>query len=149
MRENLGIDLPDEVFALAPYSTEIVLGIRLLFDLASVNRDFKQVQATDKARLGAVKALILFSRFGINTILGVVGSSLGTIAIPGIGTVIGVVAGVYVGSKLNRKIAPYSLKIAYTLVGLNEEDVFYFKNMERVHDLALEYRKNSLLLQQP
>lgn len=149
LRENLGIDLPDEVFALAPYSTEIVLGIRLLFDLASVNRDFKQVQATGKARLGAVKALILFSRFGINTILGVVGSSLGTIAIPGIGTVIGVVAGVYVGSKLNRKIAPYSLKIAYTLVGLNEEDVFYFKNMERVHDLALEYRKNSLLLQQP
>ncbi|HDR4422240.1 TPA: DUF456 domain-containing protein [Bacillus cereus] len=149
LRENLGIDLPDEVFALAPYSTEIVLGIRLLFDLASVNRDFKQVQATDKARLGAVKALILFSRFGINTILGVVGSSLGTIAIPGIGTVIGVVAGVYVGSKLNRKIAPYSLKIAYTLVGLNEEDVFYFKNMERVHDLALEYRKKSLLLQQP
>lgn len=41
------------------------------------------------------------------------------------------------------------MKIAYTLVGLNEEDVFYFKNMERVHDLALEYRKNSLLLQQP
>ena len=33
------------------------------------------------------------------------------------------------------------MKIAYTLVGLNEEDVFYFKNMERVHDLALEYRK--------
>lgn len=58
IEENLGIDLPDEVFALAPYSTEMDLGMKLLFDLASVNRkDFKQVlKSTDKARLGAVKA---------------------------------------------------------------------------------------------
>lgn len=48
LRQNLGIDVPDEIFALAPYSTEIILGIRLLLDLASVNRDFKKVQATEK-----------------------------------------------------------------------------------------------------
>ncbi|MBJ8018705.1 DUF456 domain-containing protein [Bacillus cereus group sp. N34] len=148
LRENLGIDVPDEIFALAPYSTEIILGIRLLLDLASVKRDFEQVQITDKARLGAVKVLILFSRFGINAILGAVGSSLGSMVTPGIGTAVGVVGGVVVGSILNRKIAPYSLKIAYTLVGLDEEDVFYFKNIKKIDDLAIEYRNNSLLLQQ-
>lgn len=148
LRENLGIDVPDEIFALAPYSTEIILGTRLLFDLASVNRDFKQVQATDKARLGAVKVLILFSRFGVNTILGIAGSSVGTAVAPGLGTAIGGVSGVVLGSIINKKIAPYSLNIAYALLRLNEEDVFYYKNMDKIHNLALEYRKNNLYLQQ-
>lgn len=120
LRENLGIDVPDEVFALAPYSTEIVLGTRLLFDIAKVNRDFKQVQASDKARLAAVKVLILFSRFGVNTILGVAGSSIGTAVNPGVGTAIGAVGGVVLGSIINRKIAPYSLNIAYNLLRLSE-----------------------------
>ncbi|WP_338472792.1 DUF456 domain-containing protein [Niallia sp. XMNu-256] len=148
LRENLGIDVPDEIFALAPYSTEIILGIRLLLDLATVNRDFKKVQTTDKARLGAVKVLILFSRFGVNTILGIAGSSLGTAVTPGVGTAIGGISGVVLGSIINKKIAPYSLSLAYNLLRLSEEDIFYFKNMERIHNLALEYRKGNLYLQQ-
>jgi hypothetical protein len=147
LKDNLGLDLPDEVFALAPYSTEIILGIRLLFDLASVNRDFNKVQTTDKARLAAVKVLILFSRFGVNTILGIAGSSLGTAVIPGIGTAIGGIGGIVVGNVINKKIAPHSIDLAYKLLGLNEEDVFYFKNMEKIHNLALEFRKDNLYLQ--
>lgn len=148
LRENLGIDVPDEVFALAPYLTEIILGIRLLLDLALVNRDFKKVQTTDKARLGAVKVLILFSRFGVNTILGIAGTSIETAVTPGVGTAIGGVSGVVVGSIINKKIAPYSLNIAYSLLRLNEEEIFYFKNMERIHNLDLEYRKYNLYLHQ-
>ncbi|WP_251032417.1 hypothetical protein [Mesobacillus foraminis] len=132
MRENLGIDVPDAVFALAPYLTEIILGIRLLLDLASVNRDFTKVQTTDKARLGAVKVLILFSRFGVNTILGIVGSSLGTAVTPGVGTALGGVSGVVLGNIINKKIAPYSLHLAYSLLRLNEDDIFYYKNIDRI-----------------
>lgn len=148
LRENLGIDVPDEIFALAPYSTEIILGIKLLLDIASVNRDFNKVKATDKARLCAVKVLILFSRFGVNAILGIVGSSIGTAINPGVGTAIGGAGGVVVGSIINKKIAPYSLNIAYSLLRLSEEDVFYFKNRDRIHNLAIEYRKNNFYLQQ-
>ncbi|MDE0583240.1 DUF456 domain-containing protein [Planococcus sp. A6] len=148
LRENLGIDVPDEIFAFAPYSTEIILGVRLLLDLASVNRDFKQVQATDKARLSAVKVLILFSRFGVNTILGFTGSSIGTLVTLGVGTAVGGVSGVVLGSIINKKIAPYSLSIAYSLLKLSEEDVFYYKNIERINNLAYRYRENKLYLKE-
>ncbi|WP_273834199.1 DUF456 domain-containing protein [Guptibacillus sedimenti] len=147
LKENMGIDVPDEVFALAPYSTEIVLGVRLLYDLALVNRDFRRIKTTEKARLAAVKVLILFSRFGVNTILGIAGSSLGTVITPGIGTAIGGVSGVIVGSMINKKIAPYSLELAYKLLYIDEEDMFYYKNIDKVHDLAYEYRNERLSLQ--
>lgn len=148
LRENLGIDIPDGIFELAPYTTEIILGIRLLLDIASVNRDFKQVQATDKARLSAVKVLILMSRFGVNTLLGAALSAGGSAIAPGVGTAIGGVSGVVLGNMINKKIAPYSLSIAYSLLRLSEEDIFYFKNKVKVTNLALEYRKNALYLQE-
>ena len=44
LAENSGIDVPDKVSGFLPYVTEIVLGIRLLYDIVKTERDFEAVE---------------------------------------------------------------------------------------------------------
>ncbi len=66
LAENSGIDVPDKVGGFLPYVTEIVLGIRLLCDIVKTERDFEAVAIDDKARINAMKALVLFQRCRFN-----------------------------------------------------------------------------------
>ena len=142
LKGNLGFDLPDEIFALTPYLTEIILGVRTIFDIIQVNRDFKQLNKNKKSRMAAVKVLILFQRFGVNTVLVYGGALGGSIFVPGLGTAVGSVGGLLLASKINQYIQPYSLTIANALAGISQEDYFYYKNMDKIHKLAISYREN-------
>jgi len=143
LQENLGLDLPDEVFLLIPFSTEIVLGLRAVADIVSVNRDFKDVELDDIARLAGVKVLVLISRFGASTILSIGGGAVGTGVAPGIGTFIGGAVGYITAGEINKRIAPRSLELAYKLLGIDSEDLVYFKNKRKINFLGLSLRKSA------
>ncbi|WP_214786067.1 DUF456 domain-containing protein [Exiguobacterium sp. s183] len=135
---NYGLDLPDKVFELVDFAPEIMLGVRTLFDIAQVQRDFGQVKTTDKSRLAAAKVLILISKFGVNVFFVKIGSLAG-FAVHPVAGVAGGFTGHIVARKINKEIAPHSLKLAYQLLQLSETDIFYFKNFERINRLLLEY----------
>lgn len=148
---NMGIDVPDGLGDLLPYISEIVLGMRLIMDLISVQRDFKNISAEDKAKLSAVKVIVLLSRYGVTlgctTICGIAGGSLGGI-IPGVGNGLGGVAGGIGGAvlagKINKEIKPYMLDISLKLVGLDKEDMFYFSNKKLIDNLAISYLNTNI-----
>lgn len=144
---NMGIDVPDAVEDLLPYIGEIVLGIRLLLDVVKVQREYGSLKAPDKARIAGVKAIILISRFGVTTICTTAGASLGSlIPIPFVGTLLGAGAGAYVASRINKYIKPHVVDIAYNIVGLTADDIFYFKNKTRIDDIAWSFRETSVRL---
>lgn len=132
---NSGVDVPDTVGGILPYATEIVLGIRLLCDIVNTERDFEAVAFDDRKRVHAMKALVLFQRFGISAVLttvgGAAGGTVGSI-IPFIGNIIGAIGGAIGGAGLaaylNSKLRPHMLEIGMELAGVTEDDLFYFKN---------------------
>ena len=54
---NFGLDVPDSVGDMLSYVGEVVLGIRFIFDLISVERDFSAVNLNDRSRVHAMKGL--------------------------------------------------------------------------------------------
>lgn len=143
--DNLGIDVPDELGEFLPYVTEIILGIRLIMDLIKVQKDFKHVDATNKAKLSAVKVIVLFSRFGITTVLTTAGGAAGS-ALGPIGSLGGGLVGAFSSAKLNKVLKPKFIELSLALVGLEEEDLFYFRNKEDIDDLASNFIKNQEIL---
>jgi hypothetical protein len=144
--ENMGIDVPDGIGELLPYVGEIVLGIRLILDLISVQRDFKAISFNDKAKLSAVKCVVLLSRFGVSTICTSIGGAAGTAAgsvFPGpgnlVGGISGSIAGAITASKLNKFFKPNIMEFAFGLTGLDENDMFYFHNKKRIDGLAFSF----------
>ena len=136
---NLGIDVPDKIGDILPYVSEIILGIKLIMDVIKVHKDFKSLDAKNKAKLSAVKAIVLFSRFGVSSVCVSIGGSAGA----GIGNVMGGlfggIGGAVVAGMINKEIKPYMLSIALALVGLEDEDMFYFNNKDRIDNLAVSY----------
>ncbi|MGD7053968.1 DUF456 domain-containing protein [Sutcliffiella horikoshii] len=142
LSQNFGLDLPDSALALVPYSTEIILGVKLIFEIASVDRDFSKIHTDEKSRIAALKVLVLFARFGITTILTIAGSAAGSI-VPGYGNVVGGIGGAIAASIINKKIKPYTLEVAYKLVGITSEDMFYYRNADRIENLGASYYENN------
>ena len=128
LAENFGIDVPDAVGDFLPYVTEIILGIRLLYDIVKVERDFKTVAIDDRGRVHAMKALVLFQRFGVSAVCTTAGGAAGTALMPGFGTVGGAVGGAVLAAKLNKKLRPRTMEVAMWLVSVTEDDIFYFRN---------------------
>ena len=125
--DNSGIDVPDTVRGILPYATEIVLGIRLLCDIVKTEGDFEAVTFGDRKRVHAMKALVLFQRFGISVILTTVGGVLGSV-VPVIGNVLGAIGGAGLAAYLSNKLLPDMLEIGMWLAGVTEDDLFYFRN---------------------
>lgn len=150
LADNLGIDIPDSIGEILPYLSEIILGIRLIKDLISVQRDFKSVSATDKTKLSAVKTIVLLSRFGVSIVCTTVCSSGGAAAgsiFPGPGTLIGGIGGAIVGafmaSKLNKHLKPYYMEFALGLTGLTNDDLFYFRNKNTIDRMGFSFSEFS------
>ena len=84
-----GFDIPDGIGEMLPYAGEVILGIRLVMDIVSTERDFKDVQLQDRSRVHALKALVLMSKFGVTTVFttagGAGGTAAGTALLPGVG----------------------------------------------------------------
>lgn len=136
LAENSGIEVPDKVSGCLPYVTEIVLGIRLLYDIVKTERDFEAVEIDDKMRINAMKALVLFQRFGISAVLTTAGGAAGSI-VPFWGNILGAFTGATLSVYLSSKLRPHMLEIGMKLAGITADDLFYFRNkvaVDRIGD---------------
>ena len=144
LSDNEGADVPDEIGDILPYAGAILLGVSLIYRALKAERRFKEVDRTTKNKLHVVQALVVISRFGINSVLAAVGGTAGSAAgtvLPGPGTLIGAVSGALVapalaGPYLNRHLQPHMLDLGLSITGLTEEDLFYFKNKDRIVSLG-------------
>lgn len=149
--EQMGIDLPKGLDIL-PGASELILGVRLLLDIKSVNNEFEGISTDKKKNIAAAKALVTMSKFGVTLTLTALGSAAGGTGggiIGGIGALIGAPIGAITGGVaagyINKKIAPHSQEIAYKLLKLQKEDLFYYKNKGRIDDIGsrlLQFRNN-------
>ena len=141
LASNEGFDIPDGIGEMLPYAGEIILGIRLVMDVVSTERDFKDVQLQDRSRVHALKALVLMSKFGVTTVLttagGAGGTAAGTVLLPGVGSaaggIVGSIAGAGAAAFLNRRLQPHMMEVGMAIAGVDEDDMFYFRN-KRVID---------------
>ena len=83
-----------------------------------------------------MKALALMSRFGVSAVCVNLGGAAGTMAVPGVGTLVGAVGGGGVAVYLNRRLRPRMMDVAMHLAGVTEDDVFYFRNKAAVDGIG-------------
>ena len=153
LTDNLGIDVPDGVGELIPYAGAIIAGARLIHSVISTEQQFKAADRTTRNKIQVVQTLTLMSRMGINTVLATVGGMGGAAAgsfLPVIGNLVGglvgTVAGAGMGMYLNQHLQPHMLSLALDITGLEEDDLFYYKNRPRIDELALSFRQTALQL---
>jgi hypothetical protein len=136
LAQNFGLDVPDGLLDVAPYAAEVILAIRLILDCASVESDLANFPRDHKTRIQALRALVLVQKFGVSAVLvsaaGTLGTAAGTAACPGpgsaIGGAVGGIGGAFVAAKVNKCVAPHTLKYALLLTGMSRDDLFYFQN---------------------
>ena len=151
LASNSGFDIPDSLSDVLPYVGEVILGIRLILDIVSTERELSEVAITDRSRMHALRALLLMSKFGVTTVCstvgGMAGGSAGTLSLPGIGTAVGSIAGGLAGvtaaTMLNRRLKPRTMQVALYLTGLDEDDVFYFRNRPVVDGIGASLASTS------
>ena len=97
-----------------------------------------------------MQTLTLMARMGITTVLSTAGASGGAAAgtvVPGVGNLVGssvgALGGGLMGMYLNRHLQPHMLQLGLNICGLEEDDLFYFKNRSRVDQLALSFQETS------
>jgi len=141
LAENMGIDVPDCIGDILPYSTEMLLGIRFLLDVSQNKKQMTNIPPNDMRRVHALKALLLMQKFGVSSVLTTLGAGLGTVAIPVplLGTISGAVLGAYLAGVFNKKIAPHSYEIALDLCSLRPDDIPYWKNKNNFDSLGRSF----------
>ena len=143
LASNLGVDVPDSLGQALPFVAEIVLGLRLIWQILRTERELSGVDLDDRGRVHGIRTLALMSRYGINQVLiwsGVgVGYTGGTI-VPGVGNVaggiVGGAAGLVGGMALNRALQPRIQELAIKFAGGDADYVFYLMNKAAVDGLA-------------
>ena len=147
LSDNLGIDIPDGAVDIILYAAAIVGAARLIHSVIQTERTFKEADRTTTNKIHVVQTLTLMSRMGITTLLaaagGAGGTALGSI-IPGVGNLVGGIGGTLtgagIGMYLNRHLQPHMLGLALDIVGMEEDDLFYFKNKGRIDEVAMSMR---------
>ena len=147
---NLGIDVPDGFGEILPYAGMIIATVRLIHSVIQTEQTFKAADRTTRNKIQVVQTLTLMSRMGVNTVLATVGGMGGTAAgsfIPGVGNLVGgfagTLAGAGMGMYLNRHLEPHMLNLALDITGLEEDDLFYYKNKPRIDQLAEGFRETA------
>ncbi len=148
---NLGIDVPDSAVEIVPYAGAILAGARLVHSVLQTEKQFKAADRTTRNKIQVVQSLTLMSRMGVTTVLATVGGVGGTAAgsfVPFVGNLIGgiagTVAGAGMGMYLNKHLEPRMLDLALDISGLTSDDLFYYKNKERIDDVALSFRQTAI-----
>jgi hypothetical protein len=143
--ENMGIDLPDEIGDMIPYAGEITLGIKLVYDMIAVNRDFNDIHVDDRKKISILKALGLLSRYFVSSGCGVLTTAAGSVMLPGIGSILGSLAGIRLSKTLNDRLKPHVLEIALGVCELSTDDLFYFKNKAVIDELGSSLGTDSFI----
>ena len=127
--------MPDSIGDALPFVGEVVLGLKLIWEMVKTERELADVELADRSRIHGIRALALGSRFGINRVCmwagGAAGTAAGTV-VPGVGNIAGGLggglAGVGGGMALNKLLQPRIEEVAIKLVGGDADDVFYLMN---------------------
>ena len=153
LSNNLGVDVPDSLAEIIPYGVAIAASARLLYGVIRTEQEFQAADRTTKNKIQVVQTLTLMSRMGISSVLAYAGGMGGTAAgsvIPGIGNLAGGIAGSLAGAGmgmyLNRHLQPRMLSLALSITGLEQDDLFYFKNKPRIDLLALSFQRTAASL---
>ena len=161
LSDNMGIDVPGGVTDLLPYVGAIVAGSRLIYSVVSTERKFKDADRTTKNKIQVVQTLTLMSRMGVSAVLAITGGQAGAAAggligsvIPGVGNAAGgigggiggSIAGAGMGILLNRRLQPQILDLALDITGLTNDDLFYYKNKQRVDDIGDSIQSSAFAL---
>ena len=154
LTDNLGIDVPDGLVQIVPYAGAIIASIRLLHSVVSTEMTFREADRTTKNKIQVVQTLTLISRMGLTTLLSTAGASGGTAIgtmIPGVGNLIGGIAGTVTGGVsamfLNKRLQPHILSLALDICGLEDDDLFYYKNKSRIDELTLSFHSRANAVQ--
>ena len=157
----MGIDVPDGVTDFLPYVGAIIAGARLIYSVVSTERNFKDVDRTTKNKIQVVQTLTLMSRMGVSAVLAIAGGQAGAAAggiigsvVPGIGNAVGgiggglsgSVAGAGMGIYLNRRLRPHMLNLALDITGLTNDDLFYYKNKQRIDEIGDSIQSSAFAL---
>ena len=125
-----------------PYVAEVAMGIRLIWNVVSAERNLADEELSDRARVHGIRTLTLMSRFGVNQVCtwagALAGGVAGTAVVPGAGSGVGSVAGAFAGGGmlLNRMLQPRMDEIAMKLVGGDSDDLFYLMNKQAVDGIG-------------
>ena len=156
LANNLGIDVPDSLVRILPYAGAVAAGARLIYSVIRTEREFREADRTTRNKIQVVQALTLMARMGITTVLSTTGASGGAAAgtvVPGVGNLVGssvgALGGGLMGMYLNRRLQPHMLRLGLNICGLEEDDLFYFKNRSRVDQLALSFQETADQLAKP
>ena len=151
LSDNMGIDVPGGVTDLLPYVGAIIAGARLIYSVVSTERNFKDADRTTRNKIQVVQTLTLMSRMGVSAVLAITGGQAGAAAggligsvVPGIGNAAGgigggiggSIAGAGMGILLNRRLQPHMLDLALDITGLTNDDLFYYKNKQRIDEIG-------------
>ena len=151
LSDNMGIDVPGGVTDLLPYVGAIVAGARLIYSVVNTERKFRDADRTTKNKIQVVQTLTLMSRMGVSAVLAISGGQAGAAAggligsvVPGIGNAAGgigggiggSIAGAGMGILLNRRLQPHMLDLALDITGLTNDDLFYYKNKQRIDEIG-------------
>lgn len=134
LAESHNIPIPDAISDVAPYLTEIVLGIQFLRDVTKTEKDMSDFDFNDRKRMHGLRTLMLMSRFGVSAVCITVGTSAGGgmgSVIPGVGNLVGGILGGLGGAGgayyLKKKVMPRATEIGLKIVSLEQEDLVYLK----------------------
>ncbi len=143
LASNFGVDVPDGLGEALPYVAEVVLGIKLIWEIVKTERELGGVDLTDRSRVHGIRTLALASRFGINQVCMWAGGAAGTAAgsvVPGVGNIAGGLtgglAGIGGGMMLNRLLQQRIEEVAIKLIGGDADDMFYLMNKVEVDQVG-------------
>ena len=147
LSDNMELDIPDGVVDILPYAGAIMAGARLVYSVLKTEGEFKAIDRTTKNQIQVVQTLTLMSRMGVTTVLATAGGAGGAAAgsaVPGMGNVAGGIGGSIVGAGtgmyLNKHIQPHMLDLALNITGLTHDDLFYYKNKQRIDQVAFSFQ---------
>ena len=150
LTDNLGIDIPDSLGSVLPYAGAIVAAAKLIHEVISTEREFREADRTTTNKIHMVRTLTLMARMGITTVLstaGTVGGAAAGTAVPLVGNLVGggvgAIGGGLIGMYLNQHFQPHMLRLGLDTCGLEEDDLFYFKSKSRVDQLAVSFHERA------
>jgi hypothetical protein len=94
-----------------------------------------------------MKALVLFSRFGISAVCTTVGGVIGSSIVPGFGTAGGAIGGAILAIYLSKTLRPHTMEIATWLVSVTDDDIFYFRNKVAIDRIGGSLAETATALQ--
>ena len=136
LARNHGIDVPNSIGEILPFVAEIYFGVRLIYNIVSVERNFRDVELNDRTRVHTLKALTLMSRFGITSVCTALGATAGTSVAPGTGTAAGAVGGAGFALVLNQRLRPRMLEVAMHVAGIDDDDMFYLRSKAPIDQIG-------------